>query len=163
MYDNQGGQKFKQLIKDKNNRYKVYITLYSKYLSMNIYNSFNNTEGGKIYSPGSIICNYQKCNYIISQNSIQFYYFEQIGDLNQPDDFEAYYQSLKYYEEDEDELYLLLENEEEKSTALKKPQRTKKTALKRQQITKILKRTIKMKTENFWKNFGWKLLKSLLS
>ena len=81
--------------------------------------------------------------------------YEQIGQLNQPDKFVQY---LKKLNENSITVQFLLVNEEE---TIKTPRKLGEK--KSKQETKVQKRTIKMKPEYFWKNIGWKILKSLQS
>lgn len=186
----QGGELIKQIIEDNNNN--VEMKVYDKYFESENTNIFPDCaeedeydittpeidiEGGglnpgfsapgsssKTFLSGSIISSSCHFRILKSDSAIEDNEYEQIGQLTQPNDF---INSLSNYNNDDTfNLQFILENEAEKignpekSTTVKTK---KKTKIKKKIRTKILKRTIKMKPVGFWKNIGYKILKTLKS
>ena len=106
-----------------------------------------------VYEPGSILFNSESLYYVRGRNG--FRGVEQIGQVN---DVNGFNQDINENISTYTAIQFLFVNEEEKKET---PEKSK--TLKIQQRTKILERTIKIKTENFWKNVGWKTLKSFKS
>ena len=155
--DNTNAQKLKQLIKDNNNNYNIQVSLTDYFLTFFTSNFSDGAEVNKTYNPGSILCNSQLLYYLRINYTEQG--LDQIGQINESDaDALNNYINQKYTIGNDIDLQFLLVNEKEK-----KETREKSTTLKMQEKIKILKRTINMKSMNFWKNIGWKLSKSFKS
>ena len=186
----QGGPIFKQIIKDNTNN-NIEMKVYDSYFESDNTEIFPECaeedefdittpeididgdpnpgfsapgSSSKTFLSGSIISSSCHFRILKSDSAIEDNEYEQIGQLTQPNDF---INSLSNYNNDNTfDLQFILENEAEKignpekSTTVKTK---KKTKIKKKIRTKILKRTIKMKPVGFWKNIGYKILKTLKS
>ena len=150
----QGGSAFYQLLKDNSKSYDTKMEASKNYLKSKSLLHLSSNGAAKKFGPGSIIASADEIR-IVTKGGVSLEKYEQIGQLNQPGKFAHY---LKKLNEKTIVLQFLLVNEEE---ATKTPRNLGEKKLKT--INKIETRQVKAKSEYFWRNIGWKLLKSLKS
>ena len=126
----------------------------SNFLRVNTPLNLSPDGASENFKLGSIISSAKELKIVYKEGAPQEK-FEQIGQLIDPEKLVLNLNRLK-----ETRLFVQFVLQKDEKSA-KKPRNLgeKKTQTK----TKVLKRTIKDKPEYFWRNIGWKILKSLQS
>ena len=151
----QAGAAFYQHLKNHRNMYGSQMEISSNCLKSKILLHISPDGASQKFRFGSIIVSADELRIVTKKERIPLEKFEQIGRLMHPEKFLDFIKKLK-------ERNILLQFElVEGQTVAKKPRNLgeKKTKIQ----TSVQKRTIRDKPEYFWRNIGWKILKSLQS
>ena len=152
----QSGSAFYKFLKDWRAPYTVNMQVSRKFVTCKSPLHLSPDGASQRFGLGSIISSADELKIVITDDSLLLEKFEQIGEVTEPERFVEFLNKLK-----DNRVNLQFELVKDQTVA-RRPRNLgeKKTKLQ----TSVLKRTIKdKKPEYFWRNIGWKILKSLQS